>query len=412
LDGDKEFNMTEQMSMELNARPIGRSILTHSRLDAFQRCRRYHHNAYGLGVRLIPSDDLYLGTVVHEAVAAIHAGRSAVDSLIDLLSAYAAQIEAAQTEERTATLAIEQVKAFRLIEGWSRRWSDSPIEIVATERHFEIPLLNPDTGAKSQTYTFAGKIDAIARLEDGRLAVYELKTMSDDLTIGSDYWKTKQLDPQIARYLIAARTISFDCATILYDAIRKPEIRPKQVPLVDADGFKIVMDLDGNRVFLDNGKPRQSGDESKGWKLQSRIETPDEYSTRLAADIAERPDFYFARMEVPRLDHELAEAAADMWDIAKDIRNAELHDRHYLNTRSCRLFGRCAYLDVCTNRTDLSTGSLPDGFYRIGNVHPELLENHHGSNNSPSVGEGSAATTSTASAASCGVEAAGDGTDR
>lgn len=373
----------------------GRNILTHSRLDAFQRCRRYHHNAYNLGVRPIPTDDLYMGIVVHEGAATIHSGRTIAEALADIQNAYATKIESTQTEDRVLQLAIECEKAVCLLEGWARRWSDSKIQIVAVELSFNLSLTNPDTGKASQTYTFAGKIDAIVRLEDGRLAVYELKTMSDDLTIGSDYWKTKQLDPQIARYLIAARVIGHDCATILYDAIRKPEIRPKQVPLIDADGFKLVMDLDGCRIYLDNGKPRQSGDESKGWKLQSRIETPDEYSARLTADIAERPDFYFARVEVPRLDHELTEAAADMWDIAKDIRNAEINGRHYLNTRSCRLFGRCPYLDVCTNRTDLSIGSLPDGFYRIGNVHPELdLENHHGSKSTAANGEGCASTAS------------------
>jgi hypothetical protein len=361
-------------------------------MDAFQRCRRYHYNAYETGVRPVPSDDLFLGTVVHQAVAASHSltGNACAAAIHDVLDAYDMRIAAAQTEERALQLAIDRVKVVHLIQGWARRWADSKIEIVAVEQQFSIPLVNPDTGHASRTFTFAGKIDAIVRLEDRRLAVYELKTMSDDLTIGSDYWKTKQLDPQIARYLVAARAVGYDCATILYDAIRKPEIRPKQVPLLDNEGFKIVKDLDGNRVYLDNGKPRQSGDAIKGWTLQSRTETPDEYSTRLAADIAERQEFYFARVEVPRLDHELAEAAANMWDIAKDIRNAELTGRHYVNTRSCRLFGRCAYLDVCTDRTDLSSGSLPDGFIKVGNIHPELTGDLYGSENSTAAGEGSA----------------------
>ena len=356
----------------------GRNILSHTRLDSFQRCRRYHHNAYNLGVRPIPTDELYLGSVVHEAVAAMHSGTAPHVSLGSVLFAYAGKIESSQTSERALQLEFEAVKAHRLIEGWANQWFNDSLTIVAVERRFDIPLVNPETQQASRTFTYSGKIDAIVRLEDGRLAVYELKTMSDDLSVGSDYWKTKQLDPQIARYLIAARAIGFDCATILYDAIRKPEIRPKQVPMLDLQGFKMVFDNDGSRVYLDNGKPRQSGDESKGWKLQARTETPGEYSERLAADIAERPEFYFARVEVPRLDHELAEAAADMWDIAKDIRNAELTGRHYLNTRSCRLFGRCPYLEFCLNRTDLSVGNAPDGFVRVEFVHPEL-ENDNGS---------------------------------
>jgi len=34
---------------------------------------------------------------------------------------------------------------------------------------------------------------------------------------------------------------------VLYDVTRKPEISPKQIPVLDDAGLKIVTDADGNR---------------------------------------------------------------------------------------------------------------------------------------------------------------------
>lgn len=384
-------------------------LLTHSQAETFQRCRRYHYNRYVLGVSSQPTDDLRLGSAIHEGVEIINEGRTLAEAIAHIQDAYDGQIERAQDADFSSVLTYEREKAVQMLIGWHDRWRASTIRIVDVELTFKIPLRNPNTGSASMTFEYGGKIDAIVQLEDGRLAVYELKTVGDDIATGADYWKIKQLDAQIARYLIAARAIGHDCATVLYDAIRKPEIRPKQIPETDADGFKIVIDvLTNQRVFLDSGKPRQSGDETKGWRLVSRVETPAEYSARLAEDIKSRPDFYFARMEIPRLDHELAEAAADLWDIGKDIRHAELNNRHYMNVRACRLYGgRCSYLDTCVNRTDLS-GVLPEGFVRLSVLHPELGEITHGSTSNGRAAESSAASASTeADAAAAEVAGAG-----
>lgn len=370
-------------------------IITHSQMEAFQKCRRYHYNRYILGVRPEPNEDLRIGTAVHHAVDMLHQNYSLDDVLDMLRTSYEFQVESANTQEYATNLMVELEKCVRLVEGWHKHWLASPLKVQSSEQSFRVSIINPETNQASRTYEYGGKIDALVHLEDGRLAIYELKTTGDDISIGSDYWKTRQIDAQIARYMNAARALGYEVATILYDAIRKPETRPKQIPLLDSEGFKIVHDEHGNRVYLEKngvqGKPRESGDTTKGWTLQVRIEMPDEYSARLAEDIASRPQFYFARVEVPRLDHELAEAAADMWDIAKDIRQAELTGRHYLNTRACRGIGRCEYLDFCCNRTDLAHVT-PEGFVRVTDMHPELGEPHEHGTSIAATGEGSTAS--------------------
>jgi hypothetical protein len=50
-----------------------------------------------------------------------------------------------------------------MIRGYHARWSGDALEVVAIEREFVAPLVNPTTGAASRTFCLAGKLDAIVR---------------------------------------------------------------------------------------------------------------------------------------------------------------------------------------------------------------------------------------------------------
>jgi hypothetical protein len=89
--------------------------------------------------------------------------------------------------------------------GYQWRWAGARLEVVATEQAFRVPLVNPATGKATPTFELAGKIDGIVRLEDGRLAVKESKTCSEDLGADSDYWRRLRIDHQITLYMLAAR---------------------------------------------------------------------------------------------------------------------------------------------------------------------------------------------------------------
>jgi hypothetical protein len=68
----------------------------------------------------------------------------------------------------------------------------------------------------------------------------------------------------------------------------------------------------------------------------------------------------------------------ELWDIAKTIRDAQLNDRWYRTTtkNSCSF---CFAFDICTNGFDPARDSLPEGYERVANLHPELeFNNVHG----------------------------------
>ncbi len=234
--------------------------------------------------------------------------------------------------------------------------------------------LNPATGQPSRTWTLAGRRDKVVRLPDGRLAILEYKTAGEDLAPEADYWKRLLMDSQVSTYWLAALDAGLDVQTVLYDVTRKPSLRPSQIPVLDEGGLKVVVDAAGARVFNRDGKPRQSASSADGYVLLSRTETPEEYGARLTDGIASRPDWYFARREIPRLPSDLEEARYELWAWGRILRECEKSGRWPRSTHSCNGFGRCGCWELCTGGFDPAQGAVPEGWMQVDDVHQELSD--------------------------------------
>lgn len=351
----------------------GQDLLTNSRMTCRKSCARKHHYRYNLGIRKgDTAKPLRMGSAVHLGLECLAGGCSFDHAAVAALADYEVLPRWANTDEKVHEWLVERETVANLLAGYHWYYEDDPdiAEYIAPEFSFEHPIRNPDTGSSSRTFRVAGKIDGIVRLKDGRLAVLEHKTTGDDIGPDSDYWKKLTIDQQISLYMVAARLSGHDVETVLYDVIRKPSIAPRQVPMLDGDGLKIVLDENGERVLKSDGKPRQSGDTQKGWKLLTQTESAETFGDRLRQDIAERPDFYFQRREIPRLASDLAEFEHELWQQSVDIRESINTGRHYRNTSACTLMGTCEYIDLCAR--GLGTDEVPSGFVRVSNVNPEL----------------------------------------
>lgn len=363
-------------------------LLTHSRQDCFKTCRKKAWFAYELGIRRdIDAKALRMGTAYHAALEALGNGNTINEAVEAVHEAYRRRPDPCGEMEWL----YEEESVVRLACGYVWRWQDRPLKFIATEQEFQLPLVNPETGKPSRTFALAGKIDGIVELEDGRLAVKENKLLGDDISQDSDLWRRMRIDHQISLYVLAARKLGFAVDTVLYDVTRKPTIYPTKVPILDDLGVKIVLDAEGKRVVTKAGLFRQTADKEKGYVVQERPMLADEWGDKLNDDIAERPDFYYQRVEVPRMDQDLQEYEEDLWDISKTIREAQLSGRWFrtVNKNTC---GFCAYFDLCANRGFDPQGELPLGFVRVSDVHPEL----NGACNAGNASAASQETTSTA----------------
>lgn len=334
-------------------------LVTVSRMKTFRRCAREDLYKYEFGYRAATeAEALRFGTLMHLGLETWFKSGADLEQTIEAMRAGVAADE------------YELVRAEELMRGYHFRWCDEPMTVLAVEQQFRADLRNPETGGKSRTFDLGGKVDAVVQREDG-VYIVEHKTTSEDIGLGSPYWERLRIDAQVSVYFAGAKSLGYDVVGCIYDVIRKPTIRPKQVPLVDEDGVKIVLDKSGARVRTKDGKKfRESADAALGYELQSRAETADEYRTRLRADIAENPDRYYQRGTVVRLEEEERDAAFDNWQTAELIREANRRGRHLRNTDSCMRFSRaCEFFQVCTGAASLEDESR---FRRTEHVHEEL----------------------------------------
>lgn len=317
-------------------------LLTVSRARSFRRCARHHYHAYEQGYRpLESSGPLTFGTLWHKALEIWWSGEEE-GTAIQFLKAVDG------IDEFTRVALIE------LLWGYAARWAQEQDMVpLRVEAEFVSPLTNPKTGAASRTFQIGGKIDLIVRdqARGGDVWLMEHKTTSEDIAPGSPYWQKLRLDAQISTYLNGARSLGFDPVGCVYDVAARPSLRPlKATPEADRKYVKGSQRLYANQREAD--------------------ETPEEYQRRVRAHILENPERYYQRGEVVRLDDETHEAAWDLWQTARAIREAELEERWPRNPEACFHWNRpCEFFPVCTGSDRLENS---DRYRKLENIHEEL----------------------------------------
>lgn len=350
----------------MNATP--NNALTASRMNCWLRCQRQHYWQFEVGLRKTQTAlALAIGSAWHRAMQARWRGATYDQALGEALP------EGVELDEYVAaTIA-------GLLLAYYRHWGGDNRNVkMHTEMQFKLPLVG------SLTFSLEGKIDRLGVLEDGRHTLVEYKTTGESLTPDSNYWLRLRFNVQLSQYFLAARASGWDVEVVIYDVVRKPSIKPKFVEDVDEEGQKIVVDAEGKRVFIEKGKnkgkPRQTADKAKGYVVKGHTETPEEYGERLAADCIARPDFYFARREVPVMEDDLEEFRVQRLHIAesisfcrqrqKRVRRPEDAWPRNVGEQNCNF---CAYNSFCLQNLKVDLNNPPSGF-EIQQFNPELNE--------------------------------------
>lgn len=325
-------------------------VLTASRLKDARACQRLHKFRYLDGYR--PAEEattVRFGSLIH---AGLEAWWLAPDASVALAGAIAAMSGEADPFERA--------KAEALLVGYDARWSEERelYDVIFVEMTFDAPLVNPETGRPSMTWRLGGKLDVVVRERaTGRIYVVEHKTSSEDISPGSEYQRRLRMDGQVSLYYVGTESLGYPVTGCIYDILKKPALRPKKATA------EIKVKLDGS--------PRAG--------QQLHDETPEEFRSRLLEAIAENPTTYFARSQVVRLEGEVSEALADVWQIGRTLRENELAGRFPRNPDACLRYGKtCAFFGVCTGEASLDDATQ---FRRLTDVHPELTVSPDSSTN-------------------------------
>ena len=320
--------------------------LTNSARNKFAACHRAYQLFYVQGKRpVIPSDALGFGTAMHSLLEGVWGG-----------SYSRSKGEGVGGQSFNTGDPYRDMTLKALYEGYLDRWErddDERFEKVAAEVYFEAPLMNPETGGISKTWVLAGKIDAIAREKSsGKLYIIEHKTTSQDIGPGSDYWRRLAIDGQVSGYYVGAQANGYDVENCLYDVIRKPTIKPYKATPED--------------------KRKYNKDGSLSKTCREFDETPEEWYHRLELDIIQRPDYYYARVEVARSADDLTDYLFDMWAVGREIADAQRLGRFSRNPQNCQSYGKCEFFDICSGCADIDDVTL---FRNAEDPNEELTNN-------------------------------------
>lgn len=257
-------------------------------------------------------------------------------------------------------------KCRALAVGQHKRWGEPEFEVLGVEELVQSDLYNPDTQARSRTFSIAGKLDLIANRR-GRRVIFDHKSTSEDIKDpASPYWSQLVIEAQPSHYSLLCWLNGNKVDEVVWNVLRKPDIKPRQVPKKEREA------VCADRVYFGAPVSECAVDEL----MSTERESLELYEYRLAYDCTvERPDHYFQRRTVARLDSDIAEHAGEVWSNSKSImfqravvRDGKLPVKH---SSSCMNFGRaCRFLGICSGHDSADS----DQWRAKNNVHSELSE--------------------------------------
>lgn len=356
----------------------GLPILTSSRLKSFRSCQRQHHYRYDLGYRPVSdSETLAFGSLMHDTLEAYWNARRPGATTPPLAAALA---------QLPGTLdPYVRARAEAMLAGYAVAWDAIECEVLGVEVEFRLPLINPESGAPSRTWQLGGKLDVVVRLADGRTAIIEHKTTSEDASAGSTYRSRLTLDGQVSAYFDGAAALGHVADVCIYDVLVKPKQRPSKATPVEDRQYTQPKSRACKLCGKKTAPPAPHRDEETGTDcVDGRVitdaggrlyanqrledETPEEYRARCVEAIIADPNAYFQRVEVVRLAVERDEYAFDVWQLGRQIREAEIAKRAPRNPDACFRYGtECEFWPVCSG-----TASIDDvtRYRRVDPEHP------------------------------------------
>lgn len=319
-------------------------LITHSRMKTARSCLREELIRYVQCIRpLTEAETLHLGTLIHRALEEWWRNLRAQNRRSLALAALDVESD----------LYI-RAKAAAMVVGYDARWGEDALryEVLGVEQEFSCPLVNPDTGAKSQTFGLGGKLDVLLReTSTGEVKLVEHKTSSEDIGVGGTYWKRLRMDSQVSTYFEGCKALGYpDVTRCLWDVLGVPGLRPLKATPMES------------RKYTKDGRLYAAQREFD--------ESPEEYGARLIEKISTSPDEFYQREELIRLETDLVDAGRDRWQMAQQLRDGHRLGRAPRNPDACLRYSRaCDYFDVCCG-----TASLDDTtkFRRAQSAHPEL----------------------------------------
>lgn len=199
-------------------------FVTQSEIKTYRACRRKWTLQYqeNLVPKTAEPGALFFGNVVHDGLRLHYTGRTQEEINAAIDKTFADAMPNMPNYEEAEAAADRQL-AKNMIRGYKEAFAveDRAYASIQPEVEFMVPL-GPGLPM------FAGKVDGIARDQDGDYWLKEHKTAA---AVGEDYFRMLQVDMQYPAYLWAAEIhLGINIKGVIYNVLRKAE--PKEPDLL------------------------------------------------------------------------------------------------------------------------------------------------------------------------------------
>jgi hypothetical protein len=311
---------------------------TYSMWSLFKSCRKAVEWRYI--EQLVPlqrDHNLHFGSLIHECLELWHGERDLAKVLdhIDRLCPNQAQDEDQKRDWLNATA---------MMRGYAEHYPTEEFEIVALEKTFEGPIVNPATGAASRSFVLAGKVDGIVRI-GGEYFVLEHKTASQ---MDADYLEKLWTDFQITLYAhYIEQTLGIPITGILYNVLVKARLQQSKGETVEEFELRRAELLAKSKTGKTTAKRKLP-------------ESDEDFQQRLAEKYADPLMFHREMLYLSRDRFDILRS--ELWELTQAFLDARRRGVFYQNTAFCFNYQRpCAYFALCRSNAN---PNVRDNFYQ------------------------------------------------
>lgn len=312
-------------------------ITTYSMWRLFRNCRKACELRYFRELMPITRDaNLAFGSLVHECLELWHRERN-LAKVYDLLERSCPNRNHEDKQKADWQLATA------MLTGYAETYAKDNFEVIALEKNFSGPLVNPQTGANSKSFLLAGKVDGIVK-QDGLYFLLEHKTASQ---IDGSYLEKLWTDFQIVLYSwYIELTMGIKISGIIYNVLVKARLQQS----------KGETESEYQERLADLIAKSKTGRSSAKRKMP---ETDEEFYQRLCEKYREPGMFHREILYISK--DQFTELQSELWELSQSLLDARRRNVFYRNTAYCFQFNKpCAYFPLCRSGEN-----------------PNLIENHY-----------------------------------
>jgi PD-(D/E)XK nuclease superfamily len=323
-------------------------VSTYSMWSLFRNCRKAVDWRYLQQLVPLQRDhNLHFGSLIHECLLAWHQRRDLTEVLA-LIGQKCPNRISDEGQRRDCHLATAMMTAY------AARYAAEDFEVIALEKAFEAPIINPATGAASRSFTLAGKVDGIVRIA-GDYFVLEHKTASQ---IDGDYLERLWTDFQITLYAhYIEQTVGIPITGILYNVLVKAKLQQGKGETEEEFQARRAELLAKSKTGKTAAKRKQP-------------ESDDEFQERLAEKYADPAMFHREMLYLSRDRFDVLRS--ELWELTQAFLEARRRGVFYQNTAFCFNYQRpCAYFALCRSN---GNPNVIENFYQRVAPNEELRE--------------------------------------